>query len=341
MNFFINLLNKKYPFYVIAVAAILSGTGVYFLFPKPPEKIVFSSPVTDCTYRMNQLRLMDFKLTHPLLLSDLPSENPELNSVKEKINQVISAGKTSGILTGASVYFRNLNDGSWFEINGSNVFNPASLMKVPLMISILRQSITNPSFLDKKIFFEKHFPGNYDQNIKDFRLQENKYYSIRELLKFMISYSDNDAMSLIVQNIDENVYNKLFSDLGIQAPPPLFSTKGVEYFMNIMNYSKFFRILYNSAYLSDDYSEFGLELLTKSTYKDGFLKKINPGIQVAHKFGERILNTERQLHEVGIFYSGNKPYLLGVMTSGKDLGQLSNVLGDISEVVFTETNKTN
>lgn len=336
-----NLLRKKFSFLAVIVSALISGFAVYFFFPKPTEKIVVSAPATDCAYRMNQLRLKDFKLTHPLLLVDLPSQNPELNNLKDKINRIIATGKSANTITDISVYYRKLNDGSWFEINGNKEYNPASLMKVPLLITILKQAGSNPKLLDKKVFFGKHFEGNYNQNIKDFHLQENKQYSIRELLQYMIQYSDNDAMSMIAQNIDATVYNKLFTDFGISVPPSLFSSKGIEYFLNIIDYSKFFRLLYNSGYLNDDQSELALEFLTKSTYKEGILRNINSSIPVAHKFGERILNNESQLHEVGIFYVDQHPYLLGIMSSGHDMKQLSGVLSEISKVTFDESGKSN
>ena len=215
------LFRMKFLLLTILLTSGVTGLLTYYFVPKPTEKIVISSPVTDCAYRMNQVRLKDFKLTHPLLLADLPDENPGLKFLKEKINKVIQSGKSSNAITDISVYYRKLNDGSWFVINGEKSYNPASLMKVPLLITILKQSEINRNLLDKKVFFGKHFTGNNNQNIKDFQLQENKQYSIRELLRYMIEYSDNDAMSLIAQNIDMNHFNKLFSDLGIPVPPQI------------------------------------------------------------------------------------------------------------------------
>jgi hypothetical protein len=132
------------------------------------------------------------------------------------------------------------------------------------------------------------------------------------------------------------IFNKLFSDLGV-APPSADPAKAPEYSMNVIDCCKFFRILYNSSYLKEEYSEFALELLTKSTFKDGLVKNIAGGFPVAHKFGERVLQNVQELHEVGIFYVDRKPYMLGVMSTGRDLKNLSSVLSHVSELIYQES----
>jgi beta-lactamase class A len=237
------------------------------------------------------------------------------------------------MLTDISVYFRKLDDGSWFVINGSRAYSPASLMKVAFLITILKQSATEKGLLNKKIYFEKHNEEGFSQNIKNFSLTENKYYSIKELLYDMIVYSDNDALIMIGRNVNQAIFQKLFSDLGVTAPPTE-PAKELEYMVTLNDYCKFFRILYNSGYLTDENSELALSMLSQSTYRGGLLKDISPNLPVAHKFGERISGTSQQLHEIGIFYTEPQPYLLGVMSEGTDLKKLSDVLSQISQVVY-------
>src|SRR5207253_2260870 len=106
-------------------------------------------------------------------------------------------------------------------------------------------------------------------------------------------------------------------------------------FINVIDYCKFFRVLFNASYLKGDDCEYALDLLSKSTYKEGLLGDIKVNFPVAHKFGERITNSSEQLHEVGIFYD-EKPYLLGVMSSGHDLKDLSLILSQVSQIVYQE-----
>ncbi len=66
-------------------------------------------------------------------------------------------------------------------------------------------------------------------------------------------------------------------------------------------------------------------------------------VDVAHKFGERTTlasdteSTEtKQLHDCGIVYFPENPYLLCVMTRGTDFKVLEGIISDISRMVYEE-----
>jgi hypothetical protein len=61
---------------------------------------------------------------------------------------------------------------------------------------------------------------------------------------------------------------------------------------------------------------------------------------IANKFGIRSENDDKdqQLHDCGIIYYPNHPYLLCVMTKGNDVNEMEKVIQDISKSVFDEIN---
>lgn len=335
-----NLFNKDIPLYLSIIIVVASISLVYFLMPKPQGKIMLVQQTKDCISDMEQVRSKDFHFTQPLFLADVKMESARFNSIKNKLKSFIEQSKAASVLNDISIYYRNLNDGEWFSINSTESYYPASIMKVSFLIAMLKQSESEPHLLDKKIYFEKPFANGYERNTSNFSLKLNSSYSIKELLYDMIVFSDNDALTLISMNVKPDVYNKLFSDLGI-TPPPTGAVKGFGYTMSVVDCCKFFRVLYSSTYLNSDNSEFALELLTKSTFKEGLVKNLGSDFPVAHKFGERMENNVQQLHELGIFYVDHKPYLLGVMSTGHDFKQLSSVLSQISEIVYSESNQAN
>jgi hypothetical protein len=280
---------------------------------------------------MEQIRLKDYQLTHPLILTDVSQESAALGPIKEKISAYINQAKTSQQADDISVYFRRMNNGAWFTINPNSSYNPASMIKIVYLITYLKEAESNPSVLNKKIFFAKHFSAGNQQNIVDFQLKESSYYTVKDLLIAMIQHSDNDATLLLSQNMNQNTYNQVFKDLDVQLPNPV-----TEYYINAYDYGKFFRVLYSSTYIRPEYSEFGLKLLSLSTFKDGILKGVDPSVTVAHKFGERIIGNKSQLHEFGIVFIKDNPYLIGVMTSGSNLKQLTSIVSDISKLAFDE-----
>lgn len=320
----------RYPlplFLVISLIAASFFAGKYF--PSTSNTVVTAR--TNCPGSMEQIRLKDYELIHPLLLTDVSEQSEALRSIQTDISNYVAGVKSSQKADDVSVYFRRLDNGAWFAINPNTTYNPASMIKIVYLITYMKMAEKNPLVLNKTIFFEHHFSEGNKQNIVDFQLQPGKYYSVRDLLKYMIQHSDNDATLLLSQNMDVAIYNKIFKDLNVPIPNPV-----TEYFISVSDFSKFFRILYSASYTTTELSEYAIELLTESTYAQGLRKGIGSDIKMAHKFGERIIGVKSQLHEFGIIYYNKTPYLLGVMTSGNSLTQLSEILGEISRIALTD-----
>ena len=293
------MLKSKIPAYTLIIAVILTAGISYFIFGNGKSKNTGgpSSSLVSCPGAMEQIRLKDYELTHPLLLTDVSQESAALSQVKDRISQYINQSKSSQKADDISVYFRRMNNGAWFAINPNSTYNPASMIKIVYLLTYLKEAESDPSVLNKKLFFAKHFSEGNQQNIKDFQLKESSYYSVKDLLIAMIVHSDNDATLILSQNMNVGVYNQVFKDLDIPLPNPV-----AEYFINAYDYGKFFRVLYSSTYIRPEYSDFALKLLCQSSYKDGIMKGIGANIAVAHKFGERIIGNKSQLHEFGIVF---------------------------------------
>jgi hypothetical protein len=57
---------------------------------------------------------------------------------------------------------------------------------------------------------------------------------------------------------------------------------------------------------------------------------------VAHKFGERIMGDSFQLHDCGIVYYPDNPYLLCVMTKGHDFYKQQTAIQIISKFIYNK-----
>jgi len=290
----------------------------------------------DCNNAVIKTRLKNYELIQPLLYTDVYSESTSLIEMRTKIDQYIATIKKNQQAEDISVYFRKMNSGDWFCINPNKTYNPASMSKLIQLITYLKEAEDNPNILNKKVFFSHHFDKVSEQNFKDFTLKERTYYTINDLLVYMIKYSDNDATILLNLNINKRIYLSLFKDLNIPIPPE----KG-EYFITATDFSKFFRILYNGTYLRPDYSEYALKLLTLSTFENGLKGGIDTSTTIAHKFGERIIGSKFQFHEFGIVYYDGDPYLIGVMSEGSSLTELTGIIREISKIAFNDYAKLN
>ena len=268
--------------------------------------------------------------------------NPNLDNIntkfvkpfREEVVEYIEKVKKEGKATSISVYFRGLNDGYTFGINDRENYHPASLLKVPVLIAYLKMAEDTPSLLDREFVFDKKIndiPNNVPNHI-----EFGKSYKVRDLLKQMIIYSDNDASFILDMHLPEVNRKQVYKDFSLNIPEGP-ATMDMDY-LCLADYVRFFRILYNASYLNKDMSQMVLQMLTEVYFKDGIVLGVGD-TKVAHKYGEWSSNGLNQLHDCGIVYYGSRPYLIGVMTRGKDVYTLAQVIQNISNIAFDNMQK--
>jgi beta-lactamase class A len=284
---------------------------------------------TDCPSSMTLIRGNDLKLINKLYLADIEEESPKYLEMRKKLSGLIKKAAT-GPVKSVSVYFRDLNDGSWMSISGDNLFYPGSLIKVPIMIYFLQQEQEHKGTLEKELTYEKPKESFPSQVYKGDSIQNGRKYKISDLLNYMIVESDNNATNLLAKNLKNDRFCKIFTDLEI--PPDKIND--VNYQISAKDYSKFFRILYNSSYLPRNYSEYALELLAKSKFNRGISRDLPQDIMIAHKFGEAGRNYDMDFSETAIVYHPNDPYLLTIMTKGSEAKVQTELVSKIADEVY-------
>lgn len=323
------LLLKRIPFYFILISCVVAGAIFMAFLPQKKKEKNLLQPVAVCESGISLIRSYDYALTRPLLIAETEDASVSLNNLNSSLKGLIEQEKQNGVIISAAVYFRKLNNGDWTSVNDGENFAPGSLIKVPVMITYFKMAEKDPSILKKKLRIKDgdKFPN---QTYTDQGIDPTKEYTVEELLKFMIQRSDNAATLLLNSNVDIPLFQKLFTDVGMAMP----NVQDLNFSITASQYSKFFRLLYNGSYISHEYSEKALEMLAGSTFNQGFTKFLQDDVTVAHKFGETAKDGIHQLHETGIFYLENKPYLLTVMTKGTDVGKLPGALADLSNFVY-------
>lgn len=328
-------INIKSPFqkYVLWALMIVIGlTGGYFIgffIKKSQDGSAVKAP-----HALKELRAGGYRFVNPLLECDsrYSATNENLVRLQNSLNEYIDKALQTGIVTHISVYYRSLNNGPWIGINEDYNYQPASLLKVPLLIAVLKKSESDTTFLYKKILYDKILGSATTYIIENKSLILGDTYTVNQLLEYMIIYSDNDAKETLYKLLGEAYIHNVMAECGMSMDNVNMSMD----FITVKEYSSFFRILYNSSYLNRDMSEKALELLSRASFNDGIPAKLPKNIKVAHKYGERAFADSdiKQFHDCGIVYSPNAPYLLCVMTKGKDFDQLVKIIADISGIVY-------
>jgi beta-lactamase class A len=271
-------------------------------------------------------------LLNPLLSAEPGLKFEELRPFDFKIRQYVEDAKKAGLATHVSVYFRDLENGPVFSVGMDELYSPASLMKVPLMMATLKEAEKNPGLLSRRVKNDQPILGLSD--FDEHPLKRGEEYSVDELLRAMIAYSDNDAVVMLRTVVGDGPLNDVFRDFGMLIP----EVRTLDDSMSAREYSAFFRILYNASYLNRAMSQRALEYLSASKFKDALVAGVPAGVTVAHKFGERSFDDKptKQLHDCGIVYHPTENYVLCVMTRGDDFAKLGGVIRDISSMIYKE-----
>lgn len=293
-------------------------------------------PVAQSKSQLNEIRTpFNYKFINPLLECDdfAPSDLAKLKVLKTKLNNCISSRKGAGEVTDVAVYYRDLNNGPWIGINEHQAFSPASMLKVPIMMGVLKHAELNPGFIEKQVKLTIDDLDEFIPNIGDEITKVGDTYSIREWIHRMIVFSDNNAKNLLLRQLSNEQTNKdLWNSLGLTEP----NGQTAPDFLSVKDYSGFFRLLYNATYLSKESSDWALEQLSKTRFQKGLKAVLPQNIQVASKFGERgqLDSDVKQLHECGIVYAGSSPFLICVMTRGKDWEVQASIIQEIAGIVY-------
>lgn len=284
---------------------------------------------------------LEYKFIKPLLDVEYVNQEDSLrqfplhNKIKTLVEKEIE--KNPDVKIG--FYFNDLNNAGWFGVNEDEKFIPASLLKLPMLISYYKLRETEPDLFEKQIFF-KGTNFNLDRNTNESSTVEpGKNYTVKQLLTTMIVDSDNNALELLYE-FRKDALTEVFEDL--QAPLPDNRNEiAVEDFLSPKEMSKFFLVLYHGSYLKKSDSEEALQLLSKVKYRDGLVSGVPSDVVVSHKYGEREItiangDVHNEFHDCGIIYFTKNPYKLCVMTKAKGLSidQASTIIANISKIVY-------
>ncbi len=325
-------LNYKINFKYVPIIVFISILSTYFaveLFLKP--KASQEDNVVE-NGKIEVKRLNGYKYIKPILFVETEKESSELSSVKQSIESVLSEFKNKNVITSAAVYIRDYENNAWTVINPDEMYKPGSLLKIPELITFLKMNEKHPGILDKKYLFDKELKTDKKPVFTSKSIQLGQSYTVRELLKYMIVHSDNNATYILNSIIDVDVFKKVFTDLGLNAP----DWNASDYPVNVNDVSLFMRALYNASYLSIEDSEYATSLLTQSDFKLGVAASLPKNIQFSHKFGEAGDAVEKQLHETALVYINNRTYLITIMTKGTSFDKLPEVIKQISAMVYRE-----
>ncbi len=325
----------------IAGFALVGGIFLQMLYPLQTLIRIPGIPAPMCDSDPNDLDELHAgmkNLINPLIdcKPEFFEESPKSYPIESSVEKYINKAQEEARVDEVGVYYRDLINGPQFGIHQNTFFAGASLFKLPILIAYMRASEKIPGLLDQSVAYEpeKLYDGRTEQTIDPPNpMVPGKKYTLKELLMRMIVSSDNNATKMLTMlNVPANGEETL-KEMGVKT-----STSGTDLYLTVSSYASIFRILYNATFLTQANSNASLDLLTKVEFSEGLRRPIPANIVVAHKFGERTVDNTSQFHDCGIVYHPTKPYLICIMTRGKNMRNLIDVVADISKIIFDRVN---
>lgn len=251
------------------------------------------------------------------------------NDLQEEIN-ALGGGDS------ISLYYKNLKKGYEVTINADRAWVPASMVKAYVVVEAFRQKKVRLVNFDSRVTIKKQnvVPTELESTGHQ-PLREGAKATIRELVYAMVVQSDNTAYNSLLDVLDRRNITLTLRSLGLTdtVVGEKLSLNDEQYALDLAilgrqpnrttarDFGKLFDLIYEDK-VSD--SNEILTIFKKQKINDIIPKLLPEGIDIAHKTGIFSL----YLHDGGIVYKPNEPFILAVFTNRGDptiIAQLSKI----------------
>jgi beta-lactamase class A len=222
-----------------------------------------------------------------------------------------------------SVYFEYLPTGANIAVNKDEKIWPASLIKIPVAMAIMKKIQDKKWKLTNELVILDDDKDSEYGNL--YKQPSGSTFTIRQFLEASLIDSDNTAHFVLLRNLDgeelEDVYVHMGLDDIIEALKRSPKNQvDADNRITAKRYSIFFRSLYNATYLNQEYAQLFLDILSHAP-RDLLGQSIPETVPFVHKTGIRIDENVRA--DSGIVYAPGRPYIITVMIEQKKKGHLN------------------
>lgn len=290
---------------IISVLVILNITLLFFYFSKGDGAI-------------NE----NFWKNYPLLSPErgFYAQKDLIVNIQPLRDELTAIGQDQNI----SIYFEFLNTGANVAVNKDVKIWPASLMKIPIAIAVMKK-IEDGKWKTDGDFFLK----DEDKNNEFGKLYEKKTgtrFSAEDLLDEMLINSDNTARNIFVRNMQWENVDDVLEHLGME-----YDYKNDER-ITAKKYSIFWRSLFTSSYLTPENSQKLIDIMSHSATNEYLSQGMPSEVKFSHKIG--VAYESNVYSDSGIVYIPSRPFILTVMIKGHTKEEAQRITKEISEKTY-------
>jgi beta-lactamase class A len=271
------------------------------------------------------------------------------SDLRDRVAQLIQASGAEK----AGIAFRDLGSGETLDLDAAEVFNAASVMKVPVMLEVFRLAEAGTLSLDQPLTVKLEFASLADGS--PFKLSpeddadpqlyklDGQGVPVRDLVERMITKSSNLATNLMIDRIGADHVTAFMEKLGTKEVRVLRGVmdekafdKGLNNTITARGIATILQRIARRRAVSRKASNEMLRILLAQEHNNGIPAGLPPDWRVAHKTGWFTGTT----HDAAIVYPpGRAPYILVVLTRGiADEARANRLIADISRAVHDSLN---
>jgi len=269
------------------------------------------------------------------------------NSLK---NRIIEIAKEAKGTVGVSVL--NIETKKSISYNGNLHLPMQSVMKFPIAITVLHEIDLGKFKIDQLIYISKNdLPKTYSP-LRDKYPNGNVDVSIRELLSYMVSQSDNDACDILLKtlggtwNVENYIHSLSIKNIAVKASEFQMSQNWNVQFTNWCEpaaMTQLLKIAYQPNFLSKESHAFLWKILQETSTGPKQIKGLLPvGTVVAHKTGRSGTNEQRitaATNDVGVINLPNGRHLaisVFITNSPTDLAMRESIIARIAKAAYDD-----
>ncbi|MCM8782922.1 MAG: class A beta-lactamase-related serine hydrolase [Candidatus Omnitrophica bacterium] len=215
-----------------------------------------------------------------------------------------------------ALLIHDLRTGYKLGLNEEMLFPSASLVKVPIMACVYCADKEGVIRLNQKIILKNTHKASGSGGLKN--LPEGTTLEVEELVRKMISKSDNTVTNILIDLLGFDYLNDCFKRLGLKNTniyrkmlDDKARSKGLDNFTNALDTDYILEKIYRRELIDKNVSEKCLDFLKQQKVRDRIPAMLPSDTIVANKTGLE----NGVCHDAGIIFTKEGDFLICVLTS--------------------------
>ncbi len=242
---------------------------------------------------------------------------------KEKSEKIISEFKkrTDGLSGMYGLYIINLENGYSFGVNKDETFQAASLIKLPVMISVLWEVESG------NLEFGKTYRLKNSDKIGGsgslYNKPEGFEITYKDLFVLMGKQSDNTAFNIFRKILGDSKIEETIRKIG------MLNTSLKENKTTPRDIGILFQKVWEGDILSNSFKEDFFEALEDTIYESWLAAGIPKEVRIAHKYGREV----HVVNDAGVVFSKN-PYVVVILSKGVKEKEADEIFPILSRLIY-------